>query len=182
MLTPRESRYFSEIADRVSRARDHINGGPLEDRDNPAVWYAFLSSLRQIQGNLSNDLSFVATLLAKRYLKNKFGVDFDAAEKPQGAPGIDIDIQTTGGQRIVGEIKTTVPYQDNDFGAQQAASFKKDFVKLSAATATHKFLFVTEPRAFSVIHATKYTKLMPGCAHRASHDRGRIYRIRTSPI
>ncbi len=162
MLTPRESRYCAEIANRVSLARDHLNGRSLGDSNNPAEWYAFLSSLRQIQGNLSNDLSFVATLLAKRYLNDKFGIDFDAAEKPQGAPGIDIDVQTTDGQRIVGEIKTIAPYQANDFGAQQAASFKKDFVKLAAATAAHKFLFVTEPRAFTVIRATKYTKQIPG--------------------
>jgi len=35
---------------------------------------------------------------------------FDAAGKPQGAPGLDIDIHTTDGQHIIWEIKTTVPY------------------------------------------------------------------------
>ena len=162
MLTARESRYCAEIADRMSRIRDHLNEASLADPVEPSTWYEFLSALRKIQGNLSNDLGFVATLLAKRYLSSKFSVDFDAAEKPQGAPGIDIDVRTADGQRIVAEIKTTDPYQPNDFGAQQAASFNKDFIKLAAASAAHKFLFVTEPRAFSVLQKPKYTKLIPG--------------------
>jgi len=146
----------------MSRMREFLNEKALVEPAEPAEWYAFLSALRQIQGNLSNDVSFIATLLAKRYLRSKFGVDFDAAEKPQGAPGIDIDVQTSDGHRIVAEIKTTVPYQASDFGAQQAASFKKDFVKLAASSATHKFLFVTDSRAFSALQKSKYTKLMPG--------------------
>ncbi len=162
MLTEREKRYCSDIAGRMARLRGYLNDNALGEPPEPTAWYTFLSTLRQIQGNLSNDVSFVATLLAKRYLQSKFGVDFDAAEKPQGAPGIDIDVETSEGHRIVAEIKTTVPYQASDFGAQQAASFKKDFAKLAASEATHKFLFVTDSRAFSALQRPKYTKLMPG--------------------
>jgi len=122
----------------------------------------FISAFRKIQGNISNDGSFIATLLAKQFLNSKFGVNFDAAEKPQGAPGIDIDVRTSEGHRIVAEIKTTVPYRVSDFGAQQAASFKKDFAKLAASDAAHKFLFVTDSSAFSALKGDKYTKLMPG--------------------
>jgi len=162
MLTENEKRYCSEIADRVSRMRGFLNENALTESPEPVQWHSFLSTLRKIQGNLSNDGSFIATLLAKQYLNAKFGVEFDAAEKPQGAPGIDIDVESSDGQRIVAEIKTTVPYQVSDFGAQQAASFKKDFAKLAASAAKHKFLFVTDSGAFLVLQKDKYTKLMPG--------------------
>lgn len=162
MLTEREKRYCSEIAERVSQMREFLNRNALVEPPQPAEWHSFLSTLRKIQGNLSNDGSFIATLLAKQYLYSKFGIEFDAAEKPQGAAGIDIDIETADGHRIVAEIKTTVPYRVSDFGAQQAASFKKDFAKLAASKAKHKFLFVTDSGAFSALQKDKYTKLMPG--------------------
>lgn len=162
MLTEKEKGYCSDIAGRVSRMRDFLGQNALKEPPDPTNWCAFLLALRHIQGNLSNDVSFVATLLAKRYLYSKFGINFDAAEKPQGAPGIDIDVETSEGHRIVAEIKTTVPHKPSDFGAQQAKSFKNDFAKLVAAEATHKFLFVTDSRAFSVLQKPKYTKLMPG--------------------
>lgn len=149
-LTNRERQYCGEIADRLAQARDLLNTREL-GRPDPVKWYEMLAELKQIQGNASNDISFVATLLAKQYLASRFGVDFCAAEKPQGAPGIDIDIATAAGERIVGEIKTTVPYQTVDFGAQQAAMFKKDFVKLANADAAHKFMFVTERKTFEVL-------------------------------
>jgi hypothetical protein len=69
----------------------------------------------------------------------------------QGAPGIDIDVETSEGHRIVAEIKTTVPYKPSDFGGKQAESFKNDFAKLVEAEAAHKFLFVTDSRAFSAL-------------------------------
>ena len=162
MLTEKEKRYCSDIAERVSRMRKFLGENALADPPEPTEWHPFLSALRKIQGNLSNDGSFIATLLAKQYLRSKFDVDFDAAEKPQGAPGIDIDVKTLDGQRIVAEIKTTVPYQVSDFGAQQAASFKKDFAKLAAAEADYKFLFVTDSVAFAALKKDKYIKLMPG--------------------
>lgn len=161
-LTAQERRYCSNIADRVSQVRQFLSGNALTEPPDPAQWHSFLSALRKIQGNISNDGSFVATLLARQYLHSKFGIDFDAAEKPQGAPGIDIDVETPEGHRIVAEIKTTVPYKGADFGEQQAASFKKDFAKLVASEAKHKFLFVTDSSAFAALRRDKYTKLMPG--------------------
>lgn len=162
MLTPREQEYCNAIADRIGRLRALLNARTFEMGAEPPAWYDFLSVLREIQGNSSNDLSFVATLLAKRYLAEEHGAQFCAAEKPQGAPGIDIDVNGEDGARIVAEIKTTLPYQPRDFGAQQAAMFKKDFAKLVLAEAKHKYLFVTEPRAFDVLRKPKYSNLMPG--------------------
>lgn len=145
-LTAREQQYCEDIADRIDRLRALLIERSLDRQAAPAVWYEFLVALKQIQGNASNDLSFIATLLAKHYLAQKHDVSFCAAEKPQGAPGIDIDCTTPAGERIVGEIKTTVPYQAVDFGAQQAAMFKKDFAKLTTTSAKYRYLFVRRRR------------------------------------
>jgi len=133
MLMELETRYCIDIAERVSCMRAFLNDYALAEPPDATQWYPFLSELRRIQGNLSSDVSFVATHLAKQFLSSRFEVEFDAADKPQGAPGIDIDIRTADGKRIVGKIKTMVPYQATDFGAQQAADFKKDFAKLAVA-------------------------------------------------
>jgi hypothetical protein len=160
--TSREQAYCEEIVDRVNRMRALLAGRTLDSTSAPAMLYEFLAALKQIQGNASNDISFVATLLAKDYLEEQHGVFFCAAQKPQSAPGMDIDVTATDGRRVVGEIKTTVPYQRVDFGAQQAAMFKKDFAKLIATQAEHKYLFVTERATFEVLKKPKYLKLMPG--------------------
>jgi hypothetical protein len=128
----------------------------LAEPPEPKAWVQFLAKLREIQGNVSNDVSFAATLMAKEYLSRKFGVTFDAAKKPQGPAGIDIDIPTNSGERVIGEIKTTVPYHRQDFGAEQAKNFKGDFVKLASTTAMHKFLFVTDTRAYIALQKPKY--------------------------
>lgn len=162
MLTDREDRYCEEISRRISRLRAFLNSSDLAMPPDPLEWHSFISSLRGIIGNISNDGSFIASLLAKKFLGEKFGVDFDAAEKPQGAAGLDIELQTETGAKIVAEIKTTVPYQSVDFGAAQITALKKDFAKLSAAEAEHKFMFVTDYAAFNILKKSKYTKLMLG--------------------
>ena len=124
--------------------------------DDFRKWHDFLAELRKLQGNVSNDLGFFATLIAKEFLKHRHGVEFDAAAKAQGAPGIDIDTRTRDGERVIAEIKTTVPYMGTDLGAQQAASIKRDIVKLSSAAADHKYLFVTDGSAFNVLKTRKY--------------------------
>jgi hypothetical protein len=92
--------------------------------------------MKAIVGNASNDMSFIAALMAKDYLYSTLPmVDYDAGLKPQGAPGLDIDERTSDGRRVVGEIKTTTPYNGPDLGAQQKAMFAKDFDKLNAASA-----------------------------------------------
>ena len=119
MLTQLERAQAEAIATRVAELRAFLQGHDLGDEGDPARWYNFLSTIKLIQGNLSNDISFMATLLAKAYLVRRFHLaDLDAAEKAQGAPGLDIDVCTRDGHRIVGEIKTTVPYGARDFGAQ----------------------------------------------------------------
>ena len=105
---------------------------------------------------MSNDLGFFATLMAKQFLSRRHYVEFDAAAKAQGAPGLDIDTQTRDGRRVIAEIKTTVPYLGTDFGAQQATSIKKDIVKLNSASADYKYFFVTDASAFKALKAKRY--------------------------
>tara|TARA_Y100001933_G_scaffold217333_1_gene224838 strand:- start:632 stop:1162 length:531 start_codon:yes stop_codon:yes gene_type:complete len=162
MLTDREKQYCADISERFSSMRRFLSACELSEPVDPIQWHSFLSGFRKIQGNLNNDGSFVATLLAKYYLSSKYDIEFDAAEKPQGAPGIDIQVETSNGTSIAAEIKTTVPYQATDFGAQQAASFKKDFAKLTVSDATYKYLLVTDAHAFEVLQKDKYRKLMHG--------------------
>lgn len=162
MLTDREAQYCSDISGRISAIREYLSENNLSKPIDPIQWHSFLSELRKIQGNLSNDGSFIATLLAKNYLASKHKINFDAGEKPQGAPGIDIEVESSEGVSIVAEIKTTVPYQATDFGAQQAASFKKDFAKLSTSDAGEKYLLVTDSHAFEILQKDKYRKHMPG--------------------
>ena len=87
---------------------------------------------------------------------------FDAAEKAQGAPGLDIDETTSKHQRVIAEIKTTHPYKEDDLGAQQIDSFKKDAAKLKAERAEHKFFFVTDRATFEVMKKRRYRDLFEG--------------------
>jgi len=151
-LTPNEQVYFQRIRQHVTMLYDYLSGHAAPIDDDTEAWFEFIAAIRNIQGNISNDQSFLATILAKRYLMKRFNlVDFDTAEKAQGAPGLDIDVIVDGTIRIVGEIKTTVPYGKNDLGSAQRREFKKDFMKLNAATAHYKFFFVTSSRTFEVV-------------------------------
>ncbi len=159
--TPNEQAYFEHIREHIALLHDYLNNNAAPLENDSVAWFEFIAKMRAIQGNTSNDQSFLATLLAKTYLLSRFSfANFDAAEKAQGAPGLDIDVLTITGERIVGEIKTTVPYGKNDVGAQQKASFIKDFVKLNAAEADFKFFFVTDNRTYEIVQS-RYAHLIP---------------------
>lgn len=161
MLTRNETYFLRETARRIATLRNVLAAEcPTED-DDAAAWYRYLATIRSTLGNLSNSISFVATMLAKRHLEAHFGVtSFDAAAKPQGAPGLDIDVTTPDGRRIVAEVKTTGPYLPDDFGAQQKKTIEADFRKLNQAVAAVKFLFVTDRRAFEILNR-KYAHKNP---------------------
>ncbi|SRR6266566_400947 len=113
------------------------------------VAYRWLVEIKMVLGNLNNDVSFVGALLAKDFLLKRHRLlGLDISSKAQGAPGLDIDETTSEGDRVVAEIKTTIPYAGNKLGAQQEVTFRKDFVKLGAAKARFKYFFVTEKDAF----------------------------------
>ena len=161
-LTHGEKAYCAAIADRIRRLRRHLADADLCDPPDAPRWYKFLAALKAIQGNTNNDLSFIATLLAKAWLVERLPIPmFDAAGKAQGAGGFDVDLKTADGNRIVAEIKNTVPYKPTDFGAAQKREFRKDFTKLNAAVAHRKFLFVTDRRAFALLRK-KYAPQIPG--------------------
>lgn len=165
-LTERERRELDAIASRWEELRRFVNTVRLGDADGLDDWFKNLERMKAIQGNTSNDLSFVACLLAKRFLLSRHRLSaFDVAAKPQGAPGLDIDLQSEDGQRIVAEIKTTVPYSGarHDLGAQQKASFRKDFVKLNLAVAEYKYFFVTDAHTLEIVNR-KYAEEIPGVA------------------
>jgi hypothetical protein len=126
-------------------------------------WFVYLTVFKDELGNINNDLSFFATLLAQAYLlKNLDVLPFDAAAKAQGAPGLDIDERTKSGARVIAEIKTTHPYKRDDLGAAQAKTFRADAEKLRLETAEHKFFFLTDRAAYQVMHKEKYRNWFDG--------------------
>lgn len=162
-LADNERRELEELRDRVTRLAAYLqsNGVPGPDAP-PSAWYALLAGLKDIQGNASNDLSRVAAVMARAYLVSKLPMrPFDALAKAQGAPGLDIDERTMSGARVIGEIKTTTPYQPTDLGAAQKRTFEEDFAKLNREQAEHKFFFVTEDRTFDLMRR-KYAQKIPG--------------------
>jgi len=152
-----EQNACKNIVQRMLQVRSY-----LEENDFPALndilaWYDFLTDIKTIQGNFNNDVSFLATMLAKQYLEENYDLEnFNAADKPQGAPGLDIDIYLPDGRRLIAEIKTTIPYKPNDLGAQQVNTFEKDFLKLGEAQAEIKLFFLTEKRTFELMKKPKY--------------------------
>src|SRR5260370_341565 len=152
-LTPGEDKLLAEIAEKIHNLREFLNKFELpHDTSRLDGWYYFLNATKAILGNFNNDLSFVATLLAKLYLENRFpGLGFDASSKSQSSPGLDIDVRIPDGNRVSGEVKTVDPYNQEDFGGNQRATFLKDFLKLPVVAANHKYLFLTEPPAFDVV-------------------------------
>ena len=157
MFTEKEETVIHQITNRVQQLRQVLTKQQIPEGEDVLSWYQFLAEVKKVQGNLNNDLSFVATLMVKQFLDRNFEItSFDAAKKAQGAPGLDIDVYTKDNVRIVGEIKTTYPYGENDLGANQQKSFKQDFSKLHTAQADFKFFFLTEKRTFDLMKMEKY--------------------------
>lgn len=166
--TENERTGVNGIVQRLQNIRGFLNnqslGEDLLSEQNLDRLFGLLTQFKEIQGNSSNDISLAACLLAKRFLADRFAIsNFDAAVKPQGAPGLDIDLVTQDKKHIIGEIKTTTPYSGakNDLGSNQKDSFYKDFTKLNKTTADHKFFFVTDDHTFDIVKR-KYTQKLQG--------------------
>lgn len=146
------------IVQRMLQVRSYLEENDFPTFNNIPAWYDFLTDIKTIQGNFNNDVSFLATMMAKHYLEQNYGIEnFYATDKPQGAPGLDIDIYLPDGRRLVAEIKTTIPYKPNELGAQQINTFEKDFFKLAEAEAEIKIFFLTEKRTFELMKKPKYS-------------------------
>lgn len=160
MLTTKEQTAISNLRNLITCLSSFFLQNKPPSSDNPADWFEYLAQFKDELGNFDNQVSFVATLLAKSFLLANFDlITFDAAEKAQGAPGLDIDTKTKNGQRIIAEIKTTHPYKKDDLGANQVANFKKDAEKLHQGSADFKFFFVTDSLTFEVMKKAKYRSL-----------------------
>jgi hypothetical protein len=150
-LSDDERKHSESIHRKLQDLRAFFTDHALDPAANPAEAYHFFAKLKTVLGNLNNDISFVATLMAKEYLSRSFDVaGFDAAAKAQGAPGIDIEFRTHDGKRVAAEIKTTFPYQPG-FGAKQREKISKDIDKLKKSDADVKFLFLTEQLSFESV-------------------------------
>jgi hypothetical protein len=109
-LTPSEDRAVAAIREKDRALRRFLAEQSVAADVAPAQWLSYLTGIKAVLGNLSNDLGFVETLLVKHYLERRFAItDFDAAGKAQGATGVDIEAATADGRTIVGELKTTTP-------------------------------------------------------------------------
>lgn len=66
--TDAEARARAVILEKDKALRLYLAGNRFADSDDPATWLVYLAGLKNLLGNVSNDLGFVATLLVKRYL------------------------------------------------------------------------------------------------------------------
>lgn len=124
--------------------------------------FKYFNRIKEIMGNFNTDVSFITCLMAKDYLCNQFDLEyFDVSEKSQSAPGPDIEVYTAEGKKIIAEIKSTIPYKDNDFGSQQINSLRNDFSKLKNSSADYKYMFVTNESAYNILNI-KYSAELEG--------------------
>ncbi len=161
--TGNEISSIAKIKGKVFRLRSYLTALDFDSEVSEIYLSKCLNQIKTIQGNINNDISLLTTLLAKDYLQNRFDLPpLDFAEKPQGAPGLDVDLITKNGMRVIAEIKSTVPYSGarNDLGAQQKSSFLKDFEKLNKETADNKFFFVTDQETYTIV-MRKYKNQIP---------------------
>jgi hypothetical protein len=156
-LTRNEKRQLDDVLQIISNLKNYLNENKPDQTNKIEDIYKYIVGIKNIQGNFSNSISFISCLLAKKYLLNHHKIkNMDVALKPQSANGLDIDEITDDSKKVVAEIKTIYPYGDNDFGAAQKASFRKDFDKLNNAKADYKYLFVTEEKTYEILNR-KYT-------------------------
>ena len=67
VLTRGEATYCEAIRGKDHALRTFLVGSILADPADARQWLAYLSGIKHALGNLNNDVSFVATLLVKRY-------------------------------------------------------------------------------------------------------------------
>ena len=161
-LTDAEQRYVRHIEAKDTALREFLGRDSMPEVGQAQELLRYLTGIKTALGNLNNDLGFVATLMIKTYLARRFGVEnFDAASKPQGAAGVDIEAVTPTGAKIIGELKTTRPYQPG-FGAAQRTSIIKDLERLAGSTAAHRLMFVVDRDAFVALCRPSLAGRCPG--------------------
>lgn len=159
-----EADYIEKLSNKLLEARTFLNDADVDGFSKGDIIHQFelLKGLRRLLGNVDNDMSFLGCLLIKEFLQSRHDFsELNMALKAQGSPGLDIDELTVDGKRVIGELKTTYPYKENDLGAQQKNSFFKDFEKLQRNEADYKYFFLTEPHTFNIV-CEKYAIYLQG--------------------
>lgn len=126
---------------------------PIKDGDVKTALRKLLK-LKECIGNFDNDLHFLTRYLADSFLKEKHGVTIDLTT-PDGSAGLDIKLD-----EIVGEIKTTIPYLENDFGANQKGKIRENLERLEESDKKHKYFFVIDDETERILKQ-KYSKHYP---------------------
>lgn len=159
--TNKENVKFTSIRDYIQSLRDFLNKNELPPDTDIEGLFTYLGQIKAITGNPANWQSFLSVMLAKKWLYQNFEIgNFDAGNKHENTPGLDIDVKTRDGQRIIGEVKATTPATNTNFGSNQLKKIHEDFAKLNEADAQHKFFFVTDARAYEYV-TTKYQHKIP---------------------
>lgn len=161
--TRNEGTYLLGISEKLTKTQAFLDANPVENLPlDGKNWYDYLVSIKRILGNFDNDVTFVACLMAKEFLASRHELPaLDTAAKAQSAPGLDIDELTSSGNRIIAEVKTTIPYLERDLGSQQRDALLKDCSKLANNDAAFKYFFVTEALMFEIVKK-KYADRLPG--------------------
>lgn len=163
-LSNEEMNYIESLSKKVETVRGFLTNDMPSDFSEESLieQYESMKAFRRIIGNIDNDLSFLGCLLIKEFLNQRhLFSELNMALKPQGSPGLDVDEATIDGKRVIGELKTTYPYQENDLGANQKSNFIKDFEKLQGNVADYKYFFVTEFKTFEIVRS-KYIQYLQG--------------------
>ncbi len=85
-----------------------------------------------------------AVQLAEQYLR-KIHPDIQNWETKLGSDsGVDIVGYSNNEEKIVGEVKSTIPYGGNRLGAAQATSIKHDLDKMKKYHGTSKYFFILD--------------------------------------
>ena len=146
---------LEEINKKMKRLKTFLVNEDLQIKDSNVgnVLTKFLE-LKEIIGNIGMDIHFLTSHVTNSFLKKKYGVTIDLS-KAVGSSGLDIGLE-----EIVGEIKTTIPYLENDFGAKQKESIRKDLKRLEEIQKRHKYFFVIDNKTERILKR-KYSKHYP---------------------
>jgi hypothetical protein len=156
-MTSAEETRFTAIHSKAVALQTVMAILPSTALSDTLSWFEYLIGVKKVVGNHHNDLSFLAKLITKEYLVHRFDLaPFDAAEKPEGANGLDLDLRTRDGKRIICEIKTTQPCQPG-FGANQHNEIKSNLQRLSATNAAFKLMLVSDAGTFEYPQRPRYS-------------------------
>ncbi|MCL5024933.1 MAG: hypothetical protein M1531_00320 [Chloroflexi bacterium] len=163
--TPGESNRLTTISGKLRQLSEFLMANHLDEQQADCdYWFHYLAAIKRLLGNFDNDVSFAACLMAKQFLMSRHDLPaFDIDAKLQGAPGLDIDELASNGERVIAEVKTTVPYGVTDFGANQRASVTRDLEKLAACKASFRYFFVTDRNTFAILK-NRYADKLEGVA------------------